>query len=95
MEIKRALPRSQLRGVVRSFQERRAELGSAMLTWPVAARPHQILNIHLAEPYRVRIDGGPANVTPEVWSDHRPIVEPMSICQARFMCSTFCFNRPA
>ena len=40
--------------------------GSAVLTWPVAARPHQILNIHLADPYRVRIDGGPANVTPEM-----------------------------
>jgi AraC-like DNA-binding protein len=66
MDIKRALPRPQLRGVVRSFEERRAELGSAVLTWPVAARPHQILNIHLADPYRVRIDGGPANVTPEM-----------------------------
>ena len=66
MDIKRALPRSQLRSVVRSFQERRAELGSAVLTWPVAARPHQILNIHLAEPYRVRIGGGPANATPEL-----------------------------
>jgi hypothetical protein len=66
MDIKRALPRPQLRGVLRSFQERRAELGSAVLTWPVAARPHQILNIHLAEPYRVRIDGGPANATPEL-----------------------------
>src|ERR1700689_5445301 len=66
MDIERALPRPQLRGVVRSFQERRAELGSAVLTWPVAARPHQILNIHLAEPYRVRIDGGSAHATPEL-----------------------------
>jgi AraC-like DNA-binding protein len=66
MDIKRALPRPQLRGVVRSFEERRLELGSTVLTWPVAARPHQILNIHMAEPYRVRIDGGPANNTPEV-----------------------------
>ena len=66
MDIKRALPCPQLRSVVRSFEERRAELGSAVLTWPVAARPHQILNIHLAEPYRVRIDGGPANTTPEM-----------------------------
>jgi AraC-like DNA-binding protein len=66
MDIKRALPRPELRSVVRSFEERRADLGSAVLTWPVAARPHQILNIHLAEPYRVRIDGGPANTTPEV-----------------------------
>jgi AraC-like DNA-binding protein len=66
MDIKRALPRPELRSVVRSFEERRAELGSEVLTWPVAARPHQILNIHLAEPYRVRIDGGPANITPEM-----------------------------
>jgi AraC-like DNA-binding protein len=66
MDVKRALPRPQLRDVVRSFEERRAELGSAVLTWPVAARPHQILNIHLAEPYRVRIDGGPAHATPEM-----------------------------
>jgi AraC-like DNA-binding protein len=66
MDIKRALPRPDLRSVVRSFEERRADLGSAVLTWPVAARPHQILNIHLAEPYRVRIDGGAANTTPEM-----------------------------
>jgi AraC-like DNA-binding protein len=66
MDIKRALPRPELRSVVRSFEERRLELGSAVLTWPVAARPHQILNIHLAEPYRVRIDGGPASPTPEM-----------------------------
>ena len=65
MDIKRALPRPELRGVVRSFQERRAELGSAVLTWPVPARPHQILNIHLAQPYRVRIEGGLASATPE------------------------------
>ncbi len=66
MDIKRALPRPQFRGVVRSFEERRAELGSAVLTWPVAARPHQILNIQLAQPYRVRVDGGPANMTPDM-----------------------------
>jgi AraC-like DNA-binding protein len=66
MDIKRALPRPELRSVVRSFEERRVELGSAVLSWPVAARPHQILNIHLAEPYRVRIDGGQPNTTPDV-----------------------------
>ena len=97
MDIKRALPRPELRSVVRSFEERRADLGSAVLTWPVAARPHQILNIHLAEPYQVRIDGGPRKnlAGNRLWSDRRPIVGPMSICQARFMFSTFCFNRPA
>jgi AraC-like DNA-binding protein len=66
MEIKRAIPRSEIRSVVRSFEERRLELGSAMLTWPVAARPHLILNIHMADTYRVRIDGSPANATPEI-----------------------------
>jgi AraC-like DNA-binding protein len=66
MDIKRALPRPQLRGILRSFEERRAELGSAVLAWPVAARPHQILNIHLAQPYRVRIGAGPANATPDM-----------------------------
>jgi AraC-like DNA-binding protein len=65
MDIKRALPCPELRSVVRSFEERRADLGSAVLTWPVAARPHQILDIHLAEPYQVRIDGGPAKTSPE------------------------------
>jgi AraC-like DNA-binding protein len=65
MDIKRALPRPELRSVVRSFEERRADLGSAVLTWPVAARPHQILDVHLAEPYQVRIDDGPAKTSPE------------------------------
>jgi hypothetical protein len=65
MDIKRALPRPELRSVVRSFEERRVDLGSAVLTWPVAARPHQILDIHLAEPYQVRLDGGPARPAPE------------------------------
>jgi AraC-like DNA-binding protein len=65
MDIKRALPRPEFRSVVRSFEERRSDLGSAVLTWPVAARPHQILDIHLAEPYQVRIDDGPAKISPE------------------------------
>ena len=66
MDIKRALSRPQIRGIVRSFEERRAELGSAVLSWPVAARPHQILNIHLAEPYRVRINGGQETTTSDM-----------------------------
>jgi AraC-like DNA-binding protein len=66
MDIKRALPRPPYRSVVRLFEERRVELGSAVLSWPVAARPHQILNIHLAEPYCVRIDGGVPNKTPDM-----------------------------
>jgi AraC-like DNA-binding protein len=66
MDVRRALPHPLLRAVVRSFEERRLELGAATLTWPVAARPHLILNIHLAETYRVRIDGGPLGRTPEI-----------------------------
>lgn len=66
MDIKRAIPRSEIRGIVRSFEERRIDLGSAELSWPVAARPHQILNIHLAEPYRVRVDGGRQHATPDM-----------------------------
>jgi hypothetical protein len=65
MDTKRALPRTELRSVVRSFEERRADLASAV-SWPVAARPHQILSIHLAEPYRVRHDGGALNTSPEI-----------------------------
>lgn len=66
MDIKRALPHHQLRDVVRSFEERRVELGSAILSWPVPARPHQILDVHLAEPYRVRVDGGKTSTMPDV-----------------------------
>ena len=66
MDVKRALPRPQLRSVVRMFEERRGELGRATLTWAVAARPHQILNINLAEPFRVRIDGGQTDSVPDV-----------------------------
>jgi AraC-like DNA-binding protein len=66
MDIERSVPRPELRGIVRSFEERRADLGSAVLSWPVAARPHQILNIHLGEPYRVGIHGSRANTTPAI-----------------------------
>jgi AraC-like DNA-binding protein len=65
MDIKRARPHPRLRDVVRAFEERRVELGSAQLAWPVPARPHQVLIFHLAEPYRVRIDGGKAATTPD------------------------------
>jgi AraC-like DNA-binding protein len=65
MDIQRASPRTELRSVVRSFEERRANLGHATLAFPVAARPHQILDIHLAEPYRVGIDGRPASASSE------------------------------
>jgi AraC-like DNA-binding protein len=65
MEAKRRLAHHALRSVVRSFGERRATLGSAVLSWPLAARPHQIIDIFLGEPYRLRIDGGPLQASPE------------------------------
>ena len=53
MDIKRALPCPELRSVVRSFEERRADLGSAVLSWPVAARP-------FPERQNSAVVGGPA-----------------------------------
>ena len=67
MDIKRAPPHPDLRGVLRAFEERRVELGSAVLTWPVPARPHQIVSFHLAEPYQVRVDGGRAVMMPDTY----------------------------
>ena len=62
MDVKRALPRLELRSILRSFVEVCEDLGSTERTWPVAARPHQMLQFHLAEPYRVRHDNGPASL---------------------------------
>jgi hypothetical protein len=67
MEIMSALPHPELRSVVRRFSERRMELGSTVLSWPVPARPHQILDIHLADPYGVRNDGGALKSVPEAF----------------------------
>lgn len=66
MDIQRALPHPELRTIIRSFEERRADLGSSALSWPVAARPHQILNVHLGEPYRVGLDGGTPKTSPDI-----------------------------
>jgi AraC-like DNA-binding protein len=59
------MPHPALRGVVRSFGERRGSLGSTVLTWPLTARPHQIIDIYLGDPLRVRIDGGALETAPE------------------------------
>ena len=67
MDVKRALPRLELRSVLRSFVEVCEDLGSTERTWPVAARPHQMLQFHLAEPYRVRHDNGPASLMPQTY----------------------------
>ena len=67
MDAKRALPRPELRSVVRAFLEVSADLGSAERSWPVAARPHQMLQFHLAEPYRSRHDHGPLCRMPKTY----------------------------
>jgi AraC-like DNA-binding protein len=65
MDVRRVLPHPALRSVVRSFSERRGSLGSAVITWPLPARPHQIIDIYLADPFRLRADGGPMETAPE------------------------------
>ncbi len=65
MEIRRAIPHPKLRKIVRLFEERRVDLGSMTINWPVSARPHQIMDIYLEEPFQVRIGGGPMRPVPE------------------------------
>ena len=67
MDVSRALPRPELRSVFRSFVEIFEDLGPTERTWPLAARPHQMLQFHLAEPYRVRYDDGPARLLPKTY----------------------------
>jgi len=66
VEIERASPHPALRGIVRSFEERRLNLGSASMIWPVTPRPDQIIDIYLRDPFRVRFDGGSFRPTPEI-----------------------------
>lgn len=65
MDVRRRRPHPTLCGIVRSFEERRASLGSQGLTWPLAARPHQIIDIYLGDPFRLRIDGQALQTAPE------------------------------
>lgn len=65
MDVTRAMPHPALRGIVRSFEERRGTLGSSVLTWPLTARPHQIIDVYLGDPFRLRIDGGTLQTAPE------------------------------
>jgi hypothetical protein len=51
MQIKRAIPHPVLQHTVRLFEERRIDVGSAVLSWPVPASPHQILDIHPPHSY--------------------------------------------
>lgn len=65
MDVRRVIAHPKLRSIVRSFSERRGNLGAEVLTWPLTARPHQINDIYLAEPFRLRIDGGSMTIAPE------------------------------
>jgi AraC-like DNA-binding protein len=65
MAVRRVLPRPELRDVVRSFGELRLDLSGAAETWTIPARPHQILDIYLAEPWKAQFDGGSLNTSPE------------------------------
>lgn len=66
MYIRRRTSHPALRSLVRSFEERRATLGPEGLTWPLTARPHQIIDIYLGDPFRVRIDGNALQTAPEM-----------------------------
>ncbi|MBR0857327.1 AraC family transcriptional regulator [Bradyrhizobium liaoningense] len=65
MDVRRRTPHPALCSIVRSFEERRGTLGPEGLTWPLTARPHQIIDIYLGDPFRLRIDGGPLQTAPE------------------------------
>jgi len=65
MDLRRVMPHPALRNIVRSFGERRAELNSRVVAFPLTARPHQIIDIYLGDPLRIRIDGGRLETAPE------------------------------
>ncbi len=67
MDVHRALPHPELRSILRSFLEIRVDWGPCVRSWPVAARPHQMLQFHLAEPYLTRHDNGPASRMPKTY----------------------------
>jgi AraC-like DNA-binding protein len=65
MDVRQATPHPALRGLIRSFRERRGTLGVNVVTWPLTARPHQILSIYLGDPFRLRVEGGRLQTSPE------------------------------
>lgn len=66
MDVRRVTPHPALRSIVRSFGERRAELNGRIVAFPLAARPHQIIDIYLGDPLRIRLDGGRLEAAPEM-----------------------------
>lgn len=65
MEIRRAIPHPKFRQIVRLFEERRVDLGNMTVNWPVTARPHQIIDVYLEEPFRVRVGESAIRPVPE------------------------------
>src|SRR5262249_5326538 len=65
MRIRRVMPRPELRDVVRSFAEQHIDFGNTRAIWTIPARPHQILDIYLADPWKAQMDDGPLNTSPE------------------------------
>ncbi len=65
MDVRRVLPHPALRKIVRSFGERRATLDARVVAFPLTARPHQIIDIYLGDPFRIRVDGGRVETAPE------------------------------
>jgi AraC-like DNA-binding protein len=62
---RRVRPRPELRDIVRSFGEQRLDLEGAAVTWTVPARPHQILDIYLTEPWKAQVDEDAPRTSPE------------------------------
>ncbi|MCK1453210.1 helix-turn-helix transcriptional regulator [Bradyrhizobium sp. 35] len=82
MDVRRRSPHPELRSIVRSFEERRGTVSPGGLTWPLAARPHQIIDIYLGDPFRLRIDGGPLQTAPET-----VVVGPQAACRTQLYMS--------
>lgn len=53
MLVRRRLAHPAIRRVVRSFSERRATLGQAVVTVPLPARPDQFIEFYLQDLYAV------------------------------------------
>lgn len=66
MQFRRVPPHPALRNIIRSFGERRAELSARVVAFPLTARPHQIVDIYLGDPLRIRVDGGQLEAAPEM-----------------------------
>jgi hypothetical protein len=93
MEFRRRAAHPALRGIVRSLRERRATLGSEIVAWPLTARPHQIIDIYLGDPFRLRIDGGSLQTAPQtVVVGPQDRAESTFICRGSFMFSQSCSN---